>query len=103
MHDLFALQIGALVYSPRRQQLKRIKQEQAGEGLGEEEELRRGRGEDADERRAITLGIALKLHKSAGGRARGDEEDEDEGVSAAERQLFGAVMEMVNECLDELA
>lgn len=70
MHDLYAAQIGAIVFQ---------RSEAEGGGAGRS--------------RPVVLGIALKLKAGCGG-----EDWEDEGIGEEERATFGEVMEMVQEC-----
>lgn len=65
---------------------------------GEEEEMRRGRGEEKEERRAVLFGVALKLVRGK----EGEESGSDSGIGTEERELFKNVMEMVKECWEDL-
>lgn len=71
LYDLYANQIGAIVFND-------IRNENGGESYGSE--------------LPILLGIGLKQIKKIEGA------EEEEGVTEDERKCFGQVMEMVKEC-----
>lgn len=77
LHDLYALHVGALVF-------RRL-------GAGPDEG-----GAGGGALRPVVLGIGLRRVKTEGG--DGDEE-EDAGVSEAEKRTFELVLDMVGECL----
>ncbi|GAA5918509.1 hypothetical protein JCM6882_001360 [Rhodosporidiobolus microsporus] len=85
LHDLYASQIGAIVFS----------RSGGGGGPGGGLEDLGGMPVLAGAAKPVVLGIALKIKPPA----EGEEGDGEGGVTEEERQTFGEVMEMILECL----